>query len=37
MQKIGGGVPKDRGPGQFADLRGAWQGKGGCDTPMHTL
>ena len=28
-QKEGGGLPKKRGLGQFADLRGAWQERGG--------
>ena len=23
--------------GQFADLRGVWQERGGLDTPMHTI
>ena len=38
-------MPKKGGLGQFADLRGAWQerggvfqwGEGGVDTPMHTM
>ena len=38
-----GGLPKKGGLGQFADLRGAWQERGGgvfergIDAPMHTM
>ena len=38
-----GGLPKKGGLGQFADLGGAWQERGGggfeggVDTPMHTM
>ena len=40
---IEGGLPKKRGLGQFADLRGTWQERGSgvfegmVDTPMHTM
>ena len=38
-QYRGGELPKKGGGlGQFVDLRGgAWQERGGVDTPMHTM